>query len=401
MYNIRNITKDLIYLGCSDRRLALFESAYPVKDGISYNSYLLKDEKTVLFDTVDKACAEQFYENLEAGLNGRKLDYVIVQHMEPDHCALLSEVVSKYPEVKIVCTVKTVAMIKQFFNFDIDSRVQVVKEGDILNTGSHELQFIMAPMVHRPEVMVTYDKTAKILFSADAFGSFGAINGNLYDDEVNWECDYLSEARRYYTNIVGKYGIHVQMLLKKAAGLDINMICPLHGLIIRKNIGLFVEKYDKWSTYTPEENSVLIAYTSVYGGTESAVNLLAAKLADKGVKNIKMFDVSMTHPSFVLAEAFKYSHIVLATTTYNAGIFESMDAFLRILETHNLQNRKYVLIQNGSWAPTCGKQMREILEKIKGSEILDDAICIKSTMKDEQFVQMDNVVNTIVNNLNV
>ena len=401
MYNIRNITEDLIYLGCSDRRLALFESAYPVKDGISYNSYLLKDEKTVLFDTVDKACAEQFYENLEAGLAGRKLDYVIVQHMEPDHCALLSEVVSKYPEVKIVCTVKTVAMIKQFFNFDIDSRVQVVKEGDILNTGSHKLQFIMAPMVHWPEVMVTYDKTAKILFSADAFGSFGAINGNLYDDEVNWECNYLSEARRYYTNIVGKYGIHVQMLLKKAAGLDINMICPLHGLIIRKNIGLFVEKYDKWSTYTPEENSVLIAYTSVYGGTESAVNLLAAKLADKGVKNIKMFDVSMTHPSFVLAEAFKYSHIVLATTTYNAGIFESMDAFLRILETHNLQNRKYVLIQNGSWAPTCGKQMREILEKIKGSEILDDAICIKSTMKNEQFVQMDNVVNTIVNNLNV
>lgn len=401
MYNIRNITKDLIYLGCSDRRLALFESAYPVKDGISYNSYLLKDEKTVLFDTVDKACAEQFYENLEAGLAGRKLDYVIVQHMEPDHCALLSEVVSKYPEVKIVCTVKTVAMIKQFFNFDIDSRVQVVKEGDILNTGSHELQFIMAPMVHWPEVMVTYDKTAKILFSADAFGSFGAINGNLYDDEVNWECDYLSEARRYYTNIVGKYGMQVQMLLKKAAGLDINMICPLHGLIIRKNIGLFVEKYDRWSTYTPEENSVLIAYTSVYGGTESAVNLLAAKLADKGVKNIKMFDVSMTHPSFVLAEAFKYSHIVLATTTYNAGIFESMDAFLRILETHNLQNRKYVLIQNGSWAPACGKQMREILEKIKGSEILDDAICIKSTMKDEQFVQMDNVVNTIVNNLNV
>lgn len=401
MHNIRNITKDLIYLGCSDRRLALFESAYPVKDGISYNSYLLKDEKTVLFDTVDKACAEQFYENLEAGLAGRKLDYAIVQHMEPDHCALLAEVVSRYPEVKIVCTAKTVAMIKQFFNFDIDSRVQVVKEGDILNTGIHELQFVMAPMVHWPEVMVTYDKTAKILFSADAFGSFGAINGNLYDDEVNWECDYLSEARRYYTNIVGKYGMQVQMLLKKAAGLDISMICPLHGLIIRKNIGLFVEKYDKWSTYTPEENSVLIAYSSVYGGTESAVNLLAAKLADKGVKNIKMFDVSMTHPSFVLAEAFKYSHIVLATTTYNAGIFESMDAFLRILETHNLQNRKYVLIQNGSWAPTCGKQMREILEKIKGSEILDDAVCIKSTMKDEQCAQMDNVVNTIVNSLNV
>ena len=401
MYNTRKITDDLTWIGSNDRRLALFENVYPIPKGISYNSYILKDEKTVLLDTVDMSVCSQFLENLEYELEGRNLDYIIVNHMEPDHASVLQIIAEKYPTTKIVCNAKTVGMIKQFFNFDIDSRVQVVKEGDILNTGSHKLQFIMAPMVHWPEVMVTYDKTAKILFSADAFGSFGAINGNLYDDEVNWECDYLSEARRYYTNIVGKYGIQVQMLLKKAAGLDINMICPLHGLIIRKNIGLFVEKYDKWSTYTPEENSVLIAYTSVYGGTESAVNLLAAKLADKGVKNIKMFDVSMTHPSFVLAEAFKYSHIVLATTTYNAGIFESMDAFLRILETHNLQNRKYVLIQNGSWAPTCGKQMREILEKIKGSKILDDAICIKSTMKDEQFVQMDNVVNTIVNSLNV
>lgn len=399
MYNIRNITKDLIYLGCSDRRLALFESAYPVKDGVSYNSYLLKDEKTVLFDTVDKACAEQFYENLEAGLAGRNLDYVIVQHMEPDHCALLANVVSKYPDVKIVCTAKTVTMIKQFFNFDIDSRALVVNENDTLNTGSHELQFIMAPMVHWPEVMVTYDKTSKILFSADAFGSFGAINGNLYDDEVNWECDYLPEARRYYTNIVGKYGMQVQMLLKKVAGFKINMICPLHGLFIRKNVALFVEKYNNWSTYVPEENSVLIAYTSVYGGTENAVNILAAKLADKGVKNIKMFDLSMTHSSFVLAEAFRASHIVLATTTYNTGIFESMDAFLRILQAHNLQNRKYVLIQNGSWAPACVKQMGEILEKIKGTEILDANISIKSTLKEEQNVELDNLVEIIFKSL--
>ncbi len=401
MHNIRNITEDLIYLGCSDRRLALFESAYPIKDGVSYNSFLLKDKQTVLFDTVDKACAEQFYENLKAGLNGRELDYIIIQHMEPDHCALLSEVVSRYPSAKIVCTAKTVTMIKQFFDLDIDSKVQIVKEGDTLNTGTHELQFIMAPMVHWPEVMVTYDKTAKILFSADAFGSFGAINGNLYDNEVNWECEYLPEARRYYTNIVGKYGMQVQMLLKKATGLDINMICPLHGLIIKENIELFIEKYNKWSTYTPEENSVLIAYTSVYGGTENAVNILAAKLADKGIKNIKMFDVSMTHSSFILAEAFKYSHIVLATTTYNAGIFESMDAFLRILEAHNLQNRKYVLIQNGSWAPACVKQMREILEKIKGTEILDDNISIKSTLKEEQSAELDSLVEIISKSLSV
>ena len=399
MYNVRNITEDLYYIGCSDRRLSLFESAYPVKDGVSYNSYVLKDEKNVLFDTVDKVCAEQFMENLSNALNGENLDYLVVQHMEPDHCALIANVVKLYPDVKIVCTAKTVAMIKQFFCFDIDSHAVVVKEGDTLKTGRHELQFVLAPMVHWPEVMVTYDKTDKILFSADAFGSFGAINGNLYDNEVNWERDYLDEARRYYTNIVGKYGLQVQMLLKKAKGLDIQLICPLHGLMIRKNIGLFVEKYDKWSTYTPEENSVLIVYSSVYGGTENVADLLASKLADKGVKKIKMFDISITHSSFVLSEAFKYSHIVLATTTYNAGIFESMDAFLHVLSAHNLQNRKYVLIQNGSWAPTCGTQMREVLEKVKGSEILNDSICIKSTLKEEQIAELDNVAEVIVDSL--
>ena len=401
MHNIRKITEDIFYIGCSDRRLSLFESAYPVKDGMSYNSYVLIDEKTVLFDTVDKVCAEQFYENLDASLNGRELDYVVVQHMEPDHCALLAEVIEMHPNVQVVCTQKTVAMIKQFFTFDIDSRVTVVKEGDTLKTGKHELQFFMAPMVHWPEVMVTYDKTDKILFSADAFGSFGAINGNLFDNEVNWEKDYLDEARRYYTNIVGKYGLQVQMLLKKASGLDIKMLCPLHGLMIRENINLFIEKYDKWSSYTPEENSVLIAYSSVYGGTESAVNLLASKLADKGIKGIKMYDVSMTHPSFVLSEAFRYSHIVIATTTYNAGIFESMKTFLHILSSHSLQNRKYVIIQNGSWAPACGGQIKEILEKLKGTEILDDSICIKSTLKEEQIAELDNVVNTIAKTLNL
>ncbi len=401
MYNIRNITGDLIYIGCSDRRLALFESAYPVPKGVSYNSYLLKDEKTVLFDTVDKACAEQFYENLNAALGDRALDYMIVQHMEPDHCALLQQVVSCHPNVQIVCTAKTVAMIKQFFNFDIDSRVILVKEGDTLNTGSHELTFVMAPMVHWPEVMVTYDKTSKILFSADAFGSFGAINGNIFDDEVNWERDHLDEARRYYTNIVGKYGMQVQMLLKKAVGLDISMICPLHGLMIRENIGLFVEKYDKWSSYTPEENSVMIAYTSVYGGTENSVSILAGKLADKGIKNIKMFDLAVTHHSEVLAEAFKCSHIVLATTTYNAGIFESMENFLHTLVAHNLQNRKFSVIQNGSWAPVCGGQMQNIVSQLKGTEILESAVCIKSTLKEDQLAELDNVVVTIAKSLGV
>ena len=320
MYNIRKILEDLLYVGCSDRRIQLFESAYPVPKGVSYNSYLLLDEKTVLFDTVDKVCSGQFFENVTAGLAGRKLDYLVVHHMEPDHAALIEDVVRRFPEVQIVCTAKAQAMIKQFFEFDMDSRVLAVKEGDTLSTGKHEFVFVTAPMVHWPEVMVTYDKTTATLFSADAFGSFGAINGNLFDDEVDWERDYLDDARRYYTNIVGKYGMQVQALLKKASALEIKMICPLHSLIIRKNIGLFVEKYDKWSSYTPEVNGVMIAYSSVYGGTENTTEILAAKLADMGVKDIKMHDVSFTHHSKILADAFKYSNIVLATTTYNAGI---------------------------------------------------------------------------------
>ena len=399
MKNIRKITDDLFYIGCSDRRIQLFESAYPVPDGVSYNSYLLKDEKTVLFDTVDKVCAGQFFENLDGALNGRKLDYLIVQHMEPDHASLIEDVKRRYPEVKIVCTAKAKDMIKQFFTFDIEACVMPVKEGEVLNTGKHELTFVMAPMVHWPEVMVTFDKTTGTLFSADAFGSFGAINGNLFDDEVDWERDYLDEARRYYTNIVGKYGMQVQMLLKKASALDIKMICPLHSLIVRKNIGLFVEKYDKWSSYTPEKQGVLIAYSSVYGNTESAVELLAGKLADKGVKEIKMYDVSYSHHSKVLSDAFKYSHIVLATTTYNCGIFESMKAFMDSLIAHGLKNRKFVLIENGSWMPTCGLAMKTEIEKLAGAEILNEPLKIKSALKDEQLVDMDNVVITIEKSL--
>ena len=399
MNTVREIKKGLYYIGCSDRRLALFESAYPIPEGVSYNSYILKDEKTVLFDTVDKACSEQFFENLEAALEGKPLDYIVVHHMEPDHCALLQDVISIYPEVKVVSTQKTVNMIKQFFDFDIDSKSVVVKEGDVINTGSHELVFYMAPMVHWPEVMVTYDKTDKILFSADAFGSFGAINGNLFDEEVSWERDYLDEARRYYTNIVGKYGLQVQMLLKKAAGLEIEMICPLHGLIIKNNIDLFVEKYDKWSSYTPEEKGVVIAYSSVYGGTENALNILAGMLADSGVKNIKMYDLSYTHYSKVLADCFKYSNLVLGTTTYNGGIFESMQNFIHVLVSHNLQNRKISIIENGSWAPVCGGQMKTLLEGLKGTEFLEPGLCIKSTLKNSQYVELENVVNTIVKSL--
>lgn len=393
MHNIRKISDDLIYIGCSDRKLALFESAYNVPDGVSYNSYLLKDEKTVLFDTVDKSCDVQFFKNLEAALEGKSLDYLVVHHMEPDHAALIECVIEKYPETKIVCTAKAEQMIKQFFDFNFEAII--VKEGDTINTGSHELQFILAPMVHWPEVMVTYDKNYKTLFSADAFGSFGAINGPLYDD-LN-----INESRRYYTNIVGKYGMQVQMLLKKVSGLDIDMICPLHGTMIKDNIGLLLEKYNKWSLYEPEENGVLIAYSSVYGGTENVLDILSGKLADNGIKNIKMYNMSYADHSIVLAEAFKYSHIILGTTTYNTGIFESMHTFLHYIVSHNLQNRKFVLIENGSWAATCGNIMRTELEKLKGTEFLNDNFCIKSTLKKEQIADLDNVVNTIVNSLKV
>ncbi len=400
MYNIRKLTDDLLYIGCSDRRLKLFESAYPIPNGISYNSYLLKDEKTVLFDTVDKSCSAQFFSNLQAGLDGRKLDYLVIQHMEPDHCALIENVISVYPDIKIVCTAKTTSLIKQFFAIDVEQKAIIVKEGDSLDTGHHELVFVSAPMVHWPEVMVTYDKTDKALFSADAFGSFGAINGRLCDCGINFDYEYLDEARRYYSNIVGKYGTQVQMLLKKASNFDIKTIYPLHGLVIRENIHEFINKYNLWSKYEPESHGVLMAYSSVYGGTENAVNILAGMLSDKGVE-VNIYDISYTHSSYVLSDLFKYSHILLATTTYNNGIFESMESFLHQVVAHNIQNKKFVLIQNGSWAPACGGQMRTILEKLPKNEILDDSICIKSALKEEQLVELECLADKIVKSLNI
>ena len=315
MYCVKKIKDDLFWVGGTDRRLALFENAYPIPRGVSYNAYVLKDEKTVLFDTVDWAVSSQLFENLEAVLGGRALDYVIVNHMEPDHCATLEDVVRRYPEVKVVCNAKTVDIIKQFFDFDIDSRAVIVKENDTFCTGKHTYTFVMAPMVHWPEVMVTYDTTDKILFSADAFGTFGAMNGNLFADEVNFERDWLDDARRYYTNIVGKYGASVQTLLKKAAGLDIQMICPLHGPVWRENIGWYVDKYLTWSSYAPEEKAVMIAYGSIYGNTENAANILACRLADRGICNIAVYDVSSTHPSVMVAEAFRCSHLPPQPTT--------------------------------------------------------------------------------------
>ena len=395
MYCVKAIHPDLYWVGANDRRLALFENVYPISRGVSYNSYVLLDEKTVLLDTVDKSVSDQFFENVAHVLNGRRLDYLIVNHMEPDHCGTIEQLVLRYPEVKIVCNAKTVQMIKQFFTFDIDSRAVLVKEMDTLCTGRHTLAFVMAPMVHWPEAMVTYDTTDKVLFSADAFGTFGAINGNLFADEVNFETEYLDDARRYYTNIVGKYGTQVQTLLRKAAAIDIQTICPLHGPVWRKNIGWFIDKYVKWSTYTPEENAVMIAYASVYGNTANVADILASKLADAGVRNVKVYDVSNTHPSVLVAEAFRCSHLVFASTTYNAGIFVTMETLLHDIVAHNLQNRTVALIENGTWAPTAGGLMRKLLSGLRGIDILEDSLTVRSSLKEGQLEALDRMAAAI------
>ena len=391
------MTEDLYWVGASDRRLALFESVYPIPRGVSYNAYVLLDEKTVLLDTVDQSVAGQFFENLAYVLGDRPLDYIVVHHMEPDHAKTLEETVRRYPEAKIICNAKIRDMIRNYFTFDIDARAILMAEGDTYCFGKHTFAYVMAPMVHWPEVMVSFDTTTGTLFSADAFGTFGALSGNLYADEYDFEHDWLPDARRYYTNIVGKYGTQVQALLKKAATLDIRMICPLHGPVWRKNIGWFVDKYSKWSSYTPEqEGSVLIAYSSVYGHTENAAQVLATMLAGRGVRNIAMYDVSVTHPSYVVAEAFRCSHLVFASTTYNAGIFCNMETALLDIAAHNLQNRTIALIENGSWAPTAGKLMRGILSKLKNVDILNETLTIKSSLKDDQLTALAEIADALV-----
>ena len=399
MYCVKRMTDDLYWVGANDRRLALFENVYPIPDGVSYNAYLLLDEKTVLLDTVDRAVSGLFLENVEHVLNGRTLDYVIVNHMEPDHCATLQELVLRYPEVKIVCNAKTQTMIRNFFTFDIDSRAVLVKEMDTLCTGRHTFAFVMAPMVHWPEAMVSYDVTTRTLYSADAFGTFGALSGNLYADEVNFRTEYLAEARRYYTNIVGKYGTQVQALLKKAASIEIEMICPLHGFVWRKDIGWFIDKYQHWASYEPEEQAVVIAYASVYGNTENAANILAGMLADRGVRNVKLYDVSATHPSYIVSECFRASHLVFLSTTYNAGMFVNMENLVHDIVHHNLQNRTIALVENGSWAATAGGLMRAEFAKLKNCTILDETVSIRSSLKENQLAQLQALADAVYDSM--
>ena len=394
MYCTRKVADDLIWVGADDRRLAMFEGVYSVPRGVSYNSYLLLDEKTVVFDTVDHAVEKTFLENVEHGLNGRTLDYLVVQHMEPDHSATIRTLLMLYPEAEVVCSKKTEGMLRQFFGDAVKMNIKVVGEGDTLKTGKHEFTFLAAPMVHWPEVIVTYDLTTKTLFSADAFGTFGALNGALFADEVDFFRDYLDEARRYYTNIVVKYCVQVQALLNKAATVEIQTICPLHGFVWRENIGAYLEKYQKWSLYEPEVNGVMIAYASVYGNTENAANILACRLRDKGIKTT-MFDVSVAETSEVVAASFQYSHLVFAAPTYNGGIFIKMDEVLRDIEAHSLKNRTVAFMENGTWAVTCGKQMKEIFAGLKGMNLIEDTVTIKSALADGQEAQVEKLAEAI------
>lgn len=409
MHNIQPISNDLIYVGVSDRRTALFENVYPIPRGVSYNSYVLLDEKTALMDTADLTVSEQFFENVEAALNGRQLDYLIVNHMEPDHGALIAPLLLRYPQTTVVCTAKAAQMMEQFLGTQASrlqigsgtqaSRLQTVKEGDTLSLGRHNLVFTMAPMVHWPEVMMTYDTTDKVLFSADAFGTFGALSGNLYADEVNFENEWLDDARRYFINIVGKYGQPVQTVLKKAAALDIKMICPLHGPVWRSNLEYFIGKHDIWSRYEPEDKGVVIIYGSIYGHTESAALRLGTLLGQRGVKNIKAYDASRTHVSELVSECFRASHIVLASSTYNNGIFTPMENLLADLKAHDWKRRSVALIENGTWAATSGKLMRAELEQMKEITLLGETVSLKSAATPAQEEQLAALAEEIVYNM--
>lgn len=392
MNTSRKINNDLFYIGVSDRRLELFENLFPIPRGVSYNSYLLLDDKTVLFDTVDSAVGHRYFNNIAACLNGRTLDYLVINHMEPDHAAVIEDVVMRYPDVKIVSNAKTFPMIKQFFDFDFNEKI--VAEGDILDTGHHKLTFVMAPMVHWPEAMVTFDTTDGILFSADAFGTFGAIDGNIFRDEVDFNANWEDDARRYYTNIVGKYGAQVQAVLKKAAGLDIQMVCPLHGPIWRSDISWLIGKYDLWSRWEPECDDIFIAYASMYGNTETAVNVVSAKLAEQG-RRVRVMNICNTDKSYAIAEMFRAKNIILAAPTYNGGIYPTMEALVLDMKALLLQNRNVAIIENGTWAPVAGRQIKSILDTMKGISVTG-TLTIKSALKDSQNEAVEGFVHGFI-----
>ena len=393
MYCYRKVTDDLYWIGANDRRISLFEGVYPLQHGVSYNSYILNDEKKVVFDTVDHAVNDIYFENIEKVLGGAAPDYIVVHHMEPDHSATLGLFLLRYPQAKIICNAKTSQFMKQYFEV-ADDRLDLVNEGDTRCFGKHTLAFVNAPFVHWPEVMMSYDTTDKVLFSADAFGTFGSLNGAIFSDEVDFEHDYLDEARRYYTNIVGKYGPQVTKVLAKAQTLDIAMICPLHGFVWRENIGMILDKYIKWSSYTPEEKGVVVAYASVYGHTANAADIIACRLREQGVK-VVVRDISVSHASELVADIFRYSHAVFAAPTYNAGVFVKMEDLLHDLAAHNIQNRTVAFVENGTWAPAATKVMKGLLEGCKKLTILEEGLTIKSSLKADQDSQIQALVDAV------
>ena len=395
MYNVRKVTDDLYWVGANDHRLALFENIHPLYHGVSYNSYLLLDEKTVLFDTADWAVGRQFIDNVKYVLDGRPLDYLVINHVEPDHAASIEEILLRWPEVKIITTPKAVILLHQF-GFPLNmGNIEEVNEGDSRCFGKHNIVFVNAPMVHWPEAMVSFDTTNGVLFSADAFGSFRALDGKLFADEFDFDREWIDDARRYYTNIVGKYGPQVQALLKKASGLDIKFLCPLHGPVWRKDLDYVIDKYVHWSTYEPEEKGVMIVYASMYGSTEFAAEILASKLAERGITNTRLYDVSSTHVSYLISDLFKYSHLVLASVTYNLGIFPPMHNFLMDMKALNLQKRTCVLVENGSWAPRSGSLMRECLEGMKHMNILDEGLTMASSLQEQNIPDVDALADAI------
>ena len=387
MYCVRKITDKISYIGASDRRIALFENVYPVPEGTSYNSYFVDDSKTAVIDTVDRAVSKQFFENIRHLLAGRSLDYVIVNHMEPDHAANIENFMKAYPDTTVVANTKTFTMMENFFRgMDLEGKKLVVANGESLTLGKHVLTFVFAPMVHWPEVMVTYDSTDKVLFSADGFGKFGAL-----DVEEDWDC----EARRYYIGIVGKYGVQVQKLLKAAATLDIQTICPLHGPILTENLGHYIEKYDIWSSYKVESEGVVIAYSSVYGNTKKAVEVLAQKLEEKGCPKVSVFDLARDDMAEAVEDAFRYGKLVLATITYNADIFPFMKTYIDHLTERNYQNRTIGLIENGSWAPNAAKVMKAEFEKSKNITWLDTTVKIMSSLSEENIKELDQMAEEL------
>ncbi len=393
---VRKVTEDLYWVGVNEKRLHLFENIHPIPRGVSYNSYLLMDDKTVLFDTVDWAGCREFLNNVKEVLNGRKLDYLVINHMEPDHAASMEEVLLRYPECKVISNEKAFMFMHQF-GFHVEDRKEEVKEGDTKSFGKHTVTFVAAPMVHWPEAMVTFDTTNGVLFSADAFGTFGSLDGKLFADEVNFDRDWIDDARRYFCNIVGKYGPFVQLLLKKAGTVPIKMFCPLHGPVWRNDLGYYIDKHDKWSRYEPEEKGVLVLYASMYGNTEAAAQELASKLCDKGVTNVAMYDVSNTHVSYLVSEAFKYSHIVLASVTYNLGIYPVMYDFLHHLKALNFQKRTFGIIENGTWAIKSGTLMKEYIEEeLKECTVLGAQVSVNSSADETNAPEFESLADAIV-----